>query len=47
MTELKKNAKWDEVYTYALEKYKGDESKALSFTRGWFNYGSNVSKDTK
>lgn len=32
-----KKATWEEVFKYALIRYKNNESRALSFTRGWFN----------
>lgn len=38
-SSLHKTAKWDEVYAHALEKYKGDDTKAVSFVRGWFSAG--------
>lgn len=37
-----KTAQWDEVFIYALDKYKGNEDKALKFCRGWFSCGEQL-----
>lgn len=44
-----KKSNWDEVFIYALDKYKGNEDKALKFCRGWFSCGEalRLSKEKK
>lgn len=34
-----KKSSWDEVFRYALDKYKGNEERAVKFCRGWFSAG--------
>lgn len=44
-----KSASWDEVFRYALEKYKGNSERATKFCRGWFSAGEQmkVNKEKK
>lgn len=34
-----KDATFDELLAYALEKYKGNEERAMRFIRGWYSVG--------